>query len=418
MSEAGVHFDAQRLLSLHEHCTRRVERCIRLSDMPLRGEGSEKGLRALIGNCIEDYSSIKEHPAFAFTKILHYPKIDRINRLLVAHHIPPDDPRQRQLRLVDRHQRARDLVSRYTGKLPKFMENGIIYPSWFVTPSPFKDGQGDEGGTQQGRITCTNPPLQTLPAIVKRCMSSRYPGGVLLSFDLSQIEMCVAAILSGDPYLIDVYQSNRDLHTELAIEVQGEQILVDPHFGSGDNEKDPRQTAKVCRFASLYGAGWIEVGRQLIRKLGLVVDRLELQDILDRIHQRQSVWYAWGNRLLKETARTGYVEIPFTGQRRYLDAYRDGIPNKAVINYPVQCTAANVLLRIQEVWRRLPRDCKMVLNVYDSIVFDCCSPCNAAKVRLALADTVAEVADTGYWAMICNHYGHSVPLKYEIKETT
>jgi DNA polymerase-1 len=37
-----------------------------------------------------------------------------------------------------------------------------------------------------------------------------------VAFDYSQIELRLAAILSGDKHLIDIFKSGRDVHTEVA----------------------------------------------------------------------------------------------------------------------------------------------------------------------------------------------------------
>ena len=65
------------------------------------------------------------------------------------------------------------------------------------------------------------------------------PGTCLLQLDYSQAELRVLAMLSGDPALIDIYVSGRDLHDAVA----------DMMFGpDGHKDKELRNLAKTINF--------------------------------------------------------------------------------------------------------------------------------------------------------------------------
>ena len=69
----------------------------------------------------------------------------------------------------------------------------------------------------------------------------------MVSIDYSQIELRIAAILSGDEKLIEIFKNGEDVHSGVAARV----------FGVPQSEitKDMRRKAKVINFGILYGMG-------------------------------------------------------------------------------------------------------------------------------------------------------------------
>lgn len=59
---------------------------------------------------------------------------------------------------------------------PRSTSRAIAYPTWYLTPSPVKDGAGDSGGQQQCRPSAKHPNLQTFPPAIKHCATSRFGG--------------------------------------------------------------------------------------------------------------------------------------------------------------------------------------------------------------------------------------------------
>ena len=75
---------------------------------------------------------------------------------------------------------------------------------------------------------------------IKSCFRSRFPSGVLLEVDFSQLEVVGVALLSNDPVLKDDIRSGRDMHRRRAAQLFGiSEVAV---------TKDQRQIAKVLSF--------------------------------------------------------------------------------------------------------------------------------------------------------------------------
>ena len=77
-------------------------------------------------------------------------------------------------------------------------------------------------GTETGRLSSSNPNMQNVPRDKKiKNLLCATPGYTLLQLDYSQAELRVLALLSGDPWLIKVYQDGKDLHDAVATDMFG-----------------------------------------------------------------------------------------------------------------------------------------------------------------------------------------------------
>lgn len=104
-----------------------------------------------------------------------------------------------------------------------------IYPSFNIT-------------ARTGRTTCNNPNLQNIPQDknVRNLIEAR-PGWKILECDLSQVELRVASIFSGDENMQHAYQSGSDLHSKTT-----ELLFGDTSEMSPQEQKRKRTQAKSC----------------------------------------------------------------------------------------------------------------------------------------------------------------------------
>jgi hypothetical protein len=108
----------------------------------------------------------------------------------------------------------------------------------------------------------------------------------------------------------------------------------------------------------------------------------------------------------------GYLRLPFTGQSRYLDADDD---HNAILNFPVQTTAGNVLHRLKAyVIPRLPRGVRCFADIYDALLFDHPEAGTGVEEISALVqDGITWLTTDDYWAKLQDNYGHECPLEAE-----
>lgn len=167
------------------------------------------------------------------------------------------------------------------------------------------------------RIAMSNPNLLQIPTRhelgkkVRSCYVAP-EGHVLSSFDLSMIEVRVAAHLSNDPVLCDVLRRNGDVHTETASRI----------FGIRPEDVDPmkhRHPAKRCTFGCLYGVGGDGLYTQL-RIMGCG-DGWNVSSCDHLIKEWFKVYRGVRQAIdvsIKRARATGYVVEPLSGARRYL----------------------------------------------------------------------------------------------------
>ena len=458
MSEVGIPFSLSGLSNLETSLIKQAEdaiNCAAAGGVLIEGEGSVQSQREFMSRCIDDVLPVNpdflSHPLLSYTEKAKELSWSSENRRLIASHLPDSHPARTIFECADKHSTAQKLVSSYTYPLLRHRRTkpadkssilipvtgtpgiGVAYPTWYTVPSVPKDS-GSEGGTIQARITCKNPAAQTFPAVIKDCETSRYPGGSIVSFDLSQIELRVAAILSGDPTLLAAFNSGVDLHTQRTLAIFGQDAKERPDF------KSLRQIGKTVNFADLFGASSARLQRSVLDMSGTLYPLSFFDQIVASRHAQRPKLVEWQYSLCKIAESQGYIELPYTGHTRTFTGFRldeRAWRNKRelkqvlarggksmiseVCNFPVQATAGNIMLAIQNFIHRAlgpltsPTNRKqpqLFLQVYDALYFDCPPGTEAQASDLMLA-AVEFVGNAGYWHQLCNRSGHHAPLIYE-----
>lgn len=262
-----------------------------------------------------------------------------------------------------RYREVQKLASTYVDTIPEMVGGDGRLHTTFL-----------QAGSVTGRMASQNPGVQNIPVRTEEGRAIRRafiadPGHTLVSIDYSQVELRIAAFLSGDKKLIEIFERGEDVHQGVASRVFG----VPP----GEVTPDMRRQAKVINFGILYGMG-VNALRQ---NLGETTTRAEAQEFFN-------AYFNTFTRLaeyLEETkafARAhGYTETYF-GRRRYFPGMNSAVPfiraqaERMAINAPVQGTAADVIriamVRIAEFLKRekLEGDVRMLLQVHDELVFE------------------------------------------------
>lgn len=110
-----------------------------------------------------------------------------------------------------------------------------------------------------GRMSIRNPALQTLPKpgeseesrLVRRGVIPLHDGELLVSSDYSQIEMRLIAVTSGDPALINAFNTADATGGDFFVEM-GRVVFNDPGFTKADHR---RKLVKNVMYGLAYGAG-------------------------------------------------------------------------------------------------------------------------------------------------------------------
>ncbi|MBV72500.1 MAG: hypothetical protein CMH52_14340 [Myxococcales bacterium] len=287
------------------------------------------------------------------------------------------------------------------------------YPTWYVTPSHIKNDTGSAGGTIQGRITCKQPSAQTFPKPIKACIKSVHEGGKIVAMDLSQAELRVAALLSGETSMIEAYQNERDLHAERARSLWGD------YDDKPDDQHQRRQVGKMMNFADLFLSSANTMREQVYAQSGGEIS-IPLPFYQKVVAQRSEVrphLTSWQKGLLRKVKQDHIIMLPFTGQSRtFLGDL--GAVRSEIVNFPVQTTAGNLTLAIQHaLMRSLTFNnpyASMFLQIYDAIYIDA-HPDHVDRVVDKVNKAVQYVTEEGYWADLQHIYRRRVPLKHDIE---
>lgn len=253
------------------------------------------------------------------------------------------DPRVADL--LEYRKLIKQVSAYYLPLLDRIGDDGRIHPSL----NPWR--------TVTGRLSMSGPNLQTIPrettAAEIRKVFIPAQGSVLTEWDLSQIEVRVAADLSQEPALLAVYEAGGDVYQALA-----DEIGVD------------RQTAKTVILSAQYGVGPKKLATTLALGTGQKPNVARARSILNRYWRN----YPQLDRLFKglnEMAkRRGYVPHWHEGRRRRFKSPHNPWPRYySALNAVIQGGAADFLLDIlMELEPEIERQGygRLVLTVHDS----------------------------------------------------
>jgi DNA polymerase-1 len=227
-------------------------------------------------------------------------------------------------------------------------------------------------GTTTGRMSSQNPNLQNIPLHSKRGRAIRHAfvaskGFTLVALDYSQIELRIAAILSGDKKLGDIFKSGRDVHREVAAEVF--------HVAPEAVDLELRRRAKVINFGILYG-------------MGVNALRAQLGSTTAEAHQYLEEYFSTFKTLAEYLEKTkgfarkhGYTETLF-GRRRQFPEMKSSLPyvraqaERMAINAPLQGTQADIIKlamgRVDAMLteEKAQEDAYLLLQVHDELVYE------------------------------------------------
>jgi DNA polymerase-1 len=224
--------------------------------------------------------------------------------------------------------------------------------------------------TATGRLSSSNPNLQNIPIRTLEGKRIRQAfiapdGKQLLSADYSQIELRILAHLSGDPALIEAFNSGEDIHNRTASDIFG----VFPEMVNAEM----RRQAKVINFGILYGMSAFG----LAKELGL--NQKMAQAYIDGYFQKYHGVKAYIESILQNAVQRGFVTT-LLNRRRYLpdltssNAMVRQFAERTAVNTPIQGTAADLIkvamIRIHHEFTERKLAAAMILQVHDELVFE------------------------------------------------
>ncbi len=237
-------------------------------------------------------------------------------------------------------------------------------------------------GARSGRTSCTDPNLQNIPRAsgspegkMARDVFIAPPGFVLYEADYSQLELRVAAALSGDPDMRAIFDAGLDYHMRTAQLVSREAWGIPPE----EVQDKHRSQAKAFNFGLLYGQG----DGALAGVIGCTF--AQAARIREAVLGKFRRLAAWIKEQLDYALRHGHAWTWWDGQharRRPLWSIADpddgvaSVARNGAHNTPIQGSASEYCIAsLAACVRWIRRDfndgsVKLVLPVHDALLFE------------------------------------------------
>lgn len=205
------------------------------------------------------------------------------------------------------------------------------YKEPFIAPDGRIHATYRQVGARTGRMSCADPNMQNQP---RDDLRLRYniraePGHVLVTADLTNIEMYLFAAYCGEGRLLDAVQNGEDLHI-LTAKMLGLRDRARP----GGGIETARQLGKTYNFSRIYGGGLRTIKRSF--RCSMDEARLLKRRFDDAYPEVQTLTARIEHRLQDD----GYIQDKLISGRRFRVDPREAY--KAT-NYLVQGTAASLL---------------------------------------------------------------------------
>lgn len=283
------------------------------------------------------------------------------------------------------------LLSTYIDAFPKMLgDDGRLHTTFIQT------------GAATGRMSSQAPNLQNIPIRTElgRAVRGAFvaeKGFELCALDYSQIELRLAAIMSGDEKMIKTFSEGGDIHTAVASEMFG--------IEASEVTSDMRRTAKVINFGILYGMGANALAATA------EVSRADAQKYLADYVNTFTGLTEYMSTVRGEARTKGYTTTLF-GRRRKLTGLRSPLPyiraeaERQAVNAPIQGSSADItkLAMIEvdkEIVQQYPNDVRAVLQIHDELIYE---------VREGLVDTVVPQIKSIMEKVLPNDKCNGVPI--------
>ncbi len=261
--------------------------------------------------------------------------------------------------LVTQFRELSKLMNTYVEPLPKMVDdNSRLHTTFALTVAA------------TGRLSSNDPNLQNIPVrtdLGKRIRTAFVAGSgkVLIGADYSQFELRIAAVLSDDQGLIDMFNRDVDVHADTAAQIYGRDLE--------DVTKNMRREAKVVNFGVMYGlsAHGLSVAAGMTREAA--------QTFIEKYFEVRPKLVEYIESLKRKAKDEGYTETLFGRRRPTPDARSSNFvvreaALRAAVNMPFQGTAADLMkMAMIDIQRHLDKkrpESHQLLQIHDSILVE------------------------------------------------
>ncbi len=272
--------------------------------------------------------------------------------------------------LISQYREVTKLKNTYVDTLPRQVDgHSRIHTTFNLTIA------------QTGRLSSTDPNLQNIPVRTELGKNIRTAfiagkGRRLVSADYSQFELRLAAAMSSDKEMVDMFNRGADIHLTTAAQVYGR--------SPEDVTKQMRSAAKTINFGVLYGMS----PHGLAAATGMTFGAAK--SFIDEYFRLRAPLLGYLNSLKEQAKADGYVATLLGRRRPMPDIHSSNFvvrqaAERAAMNMPIQGTEADLMkLAMVAVERKLEEFSRsqassgksreaprQLLQIHDSILVEC-----------------------------------------------
>ncbi len=215
-------------------------------------------------------------------------------------------------------------------------------------------------GTETGRMSCSDPNLQNIPIkgeTAKEIRKTFVPqdGFKFVSADYSQMELRIAAAVSGDQKMLATFKKGEDIHSLTAKEIGAERYL-----------------AKTINFAVLYGMGSLGVAERAN------ISRDKAKEFIEKYFKEFEGITKYIEEVKEKTREQSFSQTIF-GRKRFLPEI-DSLDNRfraqaerMAVNMVFQGSSADIMKMAMVALTEkglLDKDCRLLLQIHDELLFE------------------------------------------------
>ena len=241
-------------------------------------------------------------------------------------------------------------------------------------------------GAVTGRTSIKRFPVQTMPRELDvRSIICAPPGYYLVEWDLSQIELRLAAWYSQDPTMLKEFKDGIDIHLGTLIYMSGMSMeeLMDLKKTDPDKFKELRKRAKLYNFGGLYRGGPKTLASHINEKLEEEETRVTVADTQNHLdfffskYTGLAIYYDKIEEIAKRNKqvvscfgrvrRLPHLDLPYNDENRKLidEALRQAV------NSPIQGDASFLtrfaMIELYDYIKETKKDTKIIFDIHDAM---------------------------------------------------
>jgi DNA polymerase I len=246
-----------------------------------------------------------------------------------------------------------------------------------------------------GRMSCSSPNIHSIPKRKEfRRLFIAPKNTVIIRADFSQIELRVAAEISGDIRMIQAFNKGQDLHRLTASLIMGKAIE--------EISKKERQRAKPVNFGLLF-----DMSAKGLQEYAMTSYQVFLPIEEAKMFQCRFLSAYQGFNQWQQEQRCKIETRTLSGRRRIWGNHE--IRSAQLLNSPIQGTAADILKKSLVILsgRLINTDAKIIGTIHDEILVEACNK-NVKTIKPIVEHSMTQAGQC---------YLKTVPVKVDVSDS-